>query len=162
YSSIAAQPAPVIQTVLSDDAHVGCDQILQPREYPRRIEVVGVRMADREIESANAAAFVVGDTDAADIPTAPGPRRTTVCAYAIIARLNVERDDPGAAQVGQCIERSPIGRGQSIGAPVHDAPRNAPATRPSTCFNLAISRATPTPGRCVSRIHRLRGFRVFG
>src|SRR5262249_61209442 len=99
-ASLGAQPAPVVETVLGDDAHLGCGQILQPREHSRRIEVLAVEMADREIVAANAGVITPSNADPADIPAAPGPRRTTICAYSIVARLNVERDDPDPTQIG--------------------------------------------------------------
>jgi hypothetical protein len=45
---------------------------------------------------ANAAVVAPSNADTADIPAALGPRRTTVCVYAIVARLDVDSDDTGA------------------------------------------------------------------
>ena len=72
-AAIGAQPAPIVETVHGDEAHAGCDVILEPAVDLGGIEIVAVGMAQRNIDRADLAAFAPGDADAADIAVAPWP-----------------------------------------------------------------------------------------
>ena len=74
--AVGAQPAPVVEPVLGDEAHVGRDQIPQPTEDPCGIEVVAVGVAERKIVGADVALRAVGHADAGDVPVPPWPGRT--------------------------------------------------------------------------------------
>ena len=50
-AGFGAQPAPVVETVLGDEAHVGRDQIPQPAVDLRGIEIVGVGVAQRDVNA---------------------------------------------------------------------------------------------------------------
>ena len=82
--------------------------VSQPAGDVLALEVLAVGMAQREIIAANAAVVAPSNADAADIPAAPGPRRTTVCAQALVVRFGVDRDDADAAQIGQLRGSAPI------------------------------------------------------
>src|SRR6478735_2179388 len=94
-------------------------------------------MTQREIVTANAAVVTPGDADPADITTAPGPRRTAICAQALVIRLGVERDDAHTAQVGQFSRGFPIrGVGKVCASNTHQTP-------PENDF--AVMESTPAP-----------------
>src|SRR5262249_27221182 len=99
-SAVATQPTPVVQTVLGDEAHVTCDVVAQPLVDLPRIEILTVGMADRKVMRADFAAGAVSDTDSTDMPSAPGPRRTTVREQAFVLALGIDRDDADATQIG--------------------------------------------------------------
>ena len=94
-SAVAAQPAPIVKSILSDDAHAGRRQILHPREDLRRIEVLAVGMTDRKVVRADFAIGAVSNADTTDIAVTERPARPAVC-QPFISGLSIERDDPGA------------------------------------------------------------------
>ena len=65
HATFRAQPAEIIDSVMGDDADVGCDQILEPAIDPIGIEIVGVGMAQRNVDRSDLAVRAPGDADAA-------------------------------------------------------------------------------------------------
>ena len=114
-AGFGAQPAPIIEAVLGDDAHVGRDQVPQPLKDLLADRNSGVGMAQREIMRADVAVGAVGNADAADVSVAPTASRTAIGAQPLVLRLGVERDDAGAAQVGQFSWTLPLAHGRCAG-----------------------------------------------
>ena len=101
HATFRAQPAEIIDSVMGDDADVGCDQILEPAIDPIGIEIVGVGMAQGYVDRMHLAVRAPGEADAGNMTAAPRPARSAVGAQALVVLLGVQRDGAHTAQVGQ-------------------------------------------------------------
>ena len=101
HATFRAQPAEIIDSVMGDDADVGCDQILEPAIDPVGIEIVGVGMAQGYVDRMHLAVRTPGDADAGNMTAAPRPGRSTIGLQALVFRFGVECDDADTAQVRQ-------------------------------------------------------------
>jgi hypothetical protein len=100
-AGLGADPAPVIESVLGDDAYAGGDQVAQPCKQLHRIEIGAVEMANRKIAGANIAALTPSNADAADIALPSCPAGAHIGAQAIVLGLEIKGDDTDAAQIRQ-------------------------------------------------------------
>src|SRR6516164_4140424 len=96
-------------------------------------------MSERNIERPDIRFDAIGDADSADMTLPRGPAAAALGSEPVVFAFNIKGNNPDMAQIGQFGRWTPIGRAQLTGGAVHDAPCDAPAIRPSTCFNLAIS-----------------------
>src|SRR6516162_3824141 len=93
HAAFGAQPAPIVQTVLGNEAQIGGDEILEPAIHPLGGKVVGVGMLDRNVQRAQHAVGAVGDAYSANVPLPCGPSAAAISRKRDIVRLDIECSD---------------------------------------------------------------------
>ena len=86
-------------------------------------------MTERNVDRAHVALGAPSDADAGDITIAPWPGRPAVGAQPLVIRLDVQRDDPHTAQIGQLLR----------GLPIHSPARVTRSSNLSRCFTDSLS-----------------------
>src|SRR5262249_48795288 len=107
YIAIDAQPSPIIQTILRDEAQIGRDVILEPSVDLLGCEVLAVGMSDRNVERLNVRFDAIGDAYAADVALPCSPAAAAISSESVILGLGVDCDQADTTQIGKLARNTP-------------------------------------------------------
>src|SRR5262249_38244032 len=105
--AINAQPSPIIQTILCEEAQIRRDVILEPSVDLLGCEVLAVGMSDWNVERLNVRFDAIGDAYASDVALPCSPAAAAISTKPSTRGLGVDRAQADTTQIGELARNTP-------------------------------------------------------